>query len=286
MGSVKLKPAMQKVYTALTTMKFGASALDNINQDLMHLKEHEIIYHDHSRLHLHKHLQLVNVHFTYNGTETHALNAINLTIVANTTVGIMGSTGAGKSTFVDLILGLLQPDSGSVLVDNTHLNQNNIRQWQNSIGYVPQEIFLADDSVSNNIAFGVASEDIDANQVEKAARMAQIHDFILTLQHGYQTMIGERGVRLSGGQKQRLAIARALYHDPDLLILDEATSALDNYTEKEVMKAIDKMSGTRTIIMIAHRLTTLANCDKVILLDNGQISKIGQYEGLVKSVGL
>ena len=165
----------------------------------------------------------------------------------------------------------MHPNSGNILVDNNSLNVENIRQWQNSIGYVPQSIFLIDDSIASNIAFGVPKENIDMKQVEEVAKMAKVYDFVISLENGFDTEIGERGVRLSGGQRQRLGIARALYHNPELLVLDEATSALDNETEAEVMKAIDGMSGSKTIIMIAHRLSTVERCDMLIKIQNGKI---------------
>ena len=157
------------------------------------------------------------------------------------------------------------------MVDDKLLEINNTRQWQNSIGYVPQSIFLIDDSIASNIAFGVPKEEIDMKQVEKVAKMAKVYDFVATLEKSFETIIGERGVRLSGGQRQRIGIARALYHNPELLVLDEATSALDNETEAEVMKAIDGMTGSKTIIMIAHRLSTVERCDMLIKIQDGKI---------------
>ena len=230
-----------------------------------------IILNDNKRLVLKEKLVLKNVNFSYDNTTKLALDNININIKVNTTVGIIGTTGAGKSTLVDIILGLLQPDSGEIMVDDKLLEINNTRQWQNSIGYVPQSIFLIDDSIASNIAFGVPKEEIDMKQVEKVAKMAKVYDFVATLEKKFETIIGERGVRLSGGQRQRLGIARALYHNPELLVLDEATSALDNETEAEVMKAIDGMTGSKTIIMIAHRLSTVERCDMLIKIQDGKI---------------
>lgn len=275
LGALKLKPAVNNIYKALTMMKFGNSAIDNIINDLNKCEEHEInIKNDYQRLNLKDKLVLKNVFFAYSNTSKYALNNIDMKIKANTTVGIIGTTGAGKSTLVDVLLGLLYPTGGEIYIDNKKLDQNNMRQWQNSIGYVPQSIFLSDDTIASNIAFGIENDEIDMFKVEQVAKMAQVHEFVLKLENGYQTIIGERGVMLSGGQRQRLGIARALYHDPEILVLDEATSALDNQTEAEVMNAIDGMNGNKTIIMIAHRLSTVERCDKIIKLENGEIVEI------------
>ncbi|MGE3591184.1 MAG: ABC transporter ATP-binding protein, partial [Arcobacter sp.] len=271
LGSLKLKPAVNNIYKSIASMKFGASSVDNIINDLKDSEQNIEIKNDQQRLILKESLSLKDIVFSYQNTSTPALQNINIDIKANTTVGIIGTTGAGKSTLVDMILGLLQPTSGEIKVDTQQLNKDNIRQWQNSIGYVPQSIFLADDTIASNIAFGIEKDDIDMTQVEKVAKMAQVHEFVSKQDNGYDTIIGERGVRLSGGQRQRLGIARALYHNPELLVLDEATSALDNHTEAEVMKAIDNMSGSKTIIMIAHRLSTVERCDKIIKLENGVV---------------
>ena len=271
LGALKLKPAINQIYSSLADMKFGASAIDNIINDLKDLDQSVEIFNDQQRLSLKNALQLNGISFCYPNTSQYALDNISINIKANTTVGIIGTTGAGKSTLVDMILGLVYPTSGEIIIDDTKLDQNNIRQWQNNIGYVPQSIFLADDTIANNIAFGIEKDNIDMKQIEQVAKMAQVHEFVSKLDAGYSTIIGERGVRLSGGQRQRLGIARALYHNPEVLVLDEATSALDNTTEAEVMKAIDNMSGSKTIIMIAHRLSTVERCNQIIKLENGGI---------------
>lgn len=271
LGALKLKPAVNNIYSSLAVMKFGISSIENIIKDLIEPLEHANIENDNQRLILKNKLQLKDISFTYSNTVNPVLKNISLEIDANTTVGIIGTTGAGKSTLIDIILGLLQPTSGQIIVDAQKLDKSNVRQWQNVIGYVPQSIFLTDDTIANNIAFGVEKDDINLTQVYHVAQMAQIHDFISTLHNGYNTFVGERGIRLSGGQRQRLGIARALYHNPELLLLDEATSALDSSTEADVMKAIESMSGSKTIIIVAHRLTTIENCDYIIHLDNGRI---------------
>ncbi|MCG3674637.1 ABC transporter ATP-binding protein [Aliarcobacter butzleri] len=270
LGALKLKPAFSNIYSSISTMKFGNSSLDNILEDLQ--KEELIeIKPDVKTMFLKKSLELKNINFYYHNCSKPSLININFKIKANTTVGIIGKTGAGKSTLIDLMLGLLSPSSGEIKIDDTVLNNENIRMWQNSIGYVSQNIFLADDTIASNIAFGIEKNNIDFEQVKKVSEMAQIHDFIESLDDKYETLIGENGVRLSGGQRQRLGIARALYHNPNILFLDEATSALDNETEKEVMNAINKLNGQKTIVMIAHRLSTIENCDVVIKLKNGVI---------------
>lgn len=271
MGVLKLKPAVNIIYKSLATMKFGTAAIDNITEDLKDSDQTIEIKNNHKRLTMKEGFKLKKIAFSYPNTSTPVLKNINIDIKVNTTVGIIGTTGAGKSTLVDMILGLLQPTSGEIRVDSQQLNKDNIRQWQNNIGYVPQSIFLADDTIASNIAFGIEKGNIDMIQVEKVAKMAQVHEFVRKQEDSYNTIIGERGVRLSGGQRQRLGIARALYHNPELLVLDEATSALDNQTEAKVMKAIDNMSGSKTIIMIAHRLSTVERCDNIIKLESGKI---------------
>ncbi|WP_047549135.1 ABC transporter ATP-binding protein [Methylotenera sp. G11] len=270
MASMRLKPAMDRIYESLSKMSFGAAALDHILNDLScnkkRIKQFESESH---KISLKKEIQLSGIYFKYSGAHNDSLKDINLTIRAKSSLGVIGATGAGKSTLIDLILGLHVPDKGKIFIDGEPLTEKNTRSWQNSIGYVPQHIFLADDSILSNIAFGVSKDSIDFKASELAAQLAMLDEFILSLPKGYETHIGERGVRLSGGQRQRIGIARALYHNPDLLIFDEATSALDNETEAEVMKAINSISGKKTIIMIAHRLSTLDKCDQVIRLDSG-----------------
>jgi ABC-type multidrug transport system fused ATPase/permease subunit len=222
------------------------------------------------------------VHYSYPAAGRAALQGLSLSIPARSTVGIVGGTGAGKTTAVDLILGLLTPDAGRIMIDGNSLGPNNMRAWQNTIGYVPQQIFLADDSVSANIAFGVPRDARDYVAIERAAKLAELHDFVSSdLPEGYETTVGERGVRLSGGQRQRIGIARALYHDPSVLILDEATSALDNLTERAVMDAVANLAHAKTIIMIAHRLTTVRACDTIFLMENGKLAAQGTFDELV-----
>lgn len=195
-------------------------------------------------------------------------------------VGIVGTTGCGKTTLIDLILGLLKPDNGKVLIDGQVIDDTNIINWQKNIGYVPQNIFLSDSSIASNIAFGEKMENIDHNLVEIASKTANLHNFVINLPEKYNTIVGERGIKLSGGERQRIGIARALYQKPKVLIMDEATSALDNYTEGLVMDTIKNMSNDITKIIVAHRLNTVRDCDKIFVLNKGILVSQGKYEDL------
>lgn len=214
------------------------------------------------------HIELRNVSYIYPNAKTQSILDVCLSIKKGESVGLIGTSGAGKSTLVDLILGLLKPTSGAIYVDGIDINEG-MRSWQDQIGYVQQSIFLSDDTLKRNIAFGLKDDDIDDELVRQAIKAAQLERFLETLPTGVNTFVGERGIRLSGGQRQRIGIARALYHNPPVLVFDEATSALDNETEVEVMEAIKALKGTRTMIIIAHRLSTIEHCDKVYRLDNG-----------------
>ena len=286
----RLMPALQQVYVQLSKIRFAGAALDALHNDLNRLRPAESNCFDSKRLEpmeIQNCIQLKNVNFTYSGTETPALNEINLNIDARTTVGFVGSTGSGKTTMVDIILGLLRPDKGQLLVDNQSISPDNERNWQRAIGYVPQQIHLVDDTVAANIAFGIPTELINKTALERASRVANLHDFVVNdMSNGYETVVGERGVRLSGGQRQRIGIARALYHDPQVLILDEATSALDNLTEQAVMDALNNLGDCKTIIIIAHRLTTVRECDQIFVLERGKLMEHGSYEELIKNDGI
>ncbi len=217
-------------------------------------------------------ITLCDVCFTYPNAPTPALNHLSLAIQRGETVGFVGPSGSGKSTLVDAVLGLLTPSAGTILVGNSDI-QNNLRGWQNQIGYVPQSIYLTDDSLRRNVAFGLADDKIDNTAVARAIRSAQLEEFVCTLPEGLETVVGERGIRLSGGQRQRIGIARALYHDPSVLVLDEATSALDTATEQGVMEAITALHGTKTILIVAHRLSTVEHCDRLYRLECGAMTE-------------
>jgi ABC-type multidrug transport system fused ATPase/permease subunit len=279
---LKIFPSIQQIYHALTQIRFAAPTLAKLHEELVVTASQNNLQSLDTKLRLTDALTLDNVSFAYPTAGRAALHELSFCIKANTTVGIVGGTGAGKTTAVDLILGLLLPDSGQITVDGTPLSSGNLREWQKMIGYVPQQIFLSDDSVAANIAFGRSPQDRDMAAIEQASRLAALHDFVMCdLPKGYDTEVGERGVRLSGGQRQRIGIARALYHDPSVLILDEATSALDNLTERSVMDAVKNLAHAKTIIMIAHRLTTVRECDTIFLLENGKLVAQGTFDELV-----
>jgi ABC-type multidrug transport system fused ATPase/permease subunit len=280
---LKIFPSIQQIYHALTQMRFAAPILTKLHAEFLDGTPLSAIATPTKPLPLTRTLVLENMNFAYPAAGRAALEGLSLSIKANTTVGIVGGTGAGKTTAVDLILGLLTPDKGRIVVDDVPLGPDNMRAWQNAIGYVPQQIFLTDDTVAANIAFGLPPEARNMAAVERAARLAELHDFVTgDLPQGYDTEVGERGVRLSGGQRQRIGIARALYHNPSVLILDEATSALDNLTERAVMDAVTNLAHAKTIIMIAHRLTTVRACDTIFLMENGNLAAQGTFDELVE----
>jgi ABC-type multidrug transport system fused ATPase/permease subunit len=267
----RLLPALQQLYSQVTLLTTQRHSLDEVFDEFvasentfgMDAQSADEVFSSPGRLSWEQAITLDDLSFHYPGAEKPVLSRLSLCIKKNSSFGIVGTTGCGKSTLVDLILGLHVPNSGRILIDDTPLGLNNRRVWLGGIGYVPQEIFLVDDSIAANIAFGVPQKKYDLAALERAAASAQILDFILyELPHGWETVVGERGVRLSGGQRQRIGLARALYHQPDLLILDEATSALDNETEDAVMQAIAGLNGQITIIVIAHRLRTIEMCDE------------------------
>lgn len=284
----RLLPALQQVFASAVSIRFHYPALRTLHADLAGLEGHSEPKRDlNSRIPAHlplrDKLRLEGVSLLYEGAETPSLRDVTLEIPANKTIGIIGRTGSGKTTLVDVILGLFPPSAGRFLVDGIPLAGERVAAWQRSVGYVPQHIFLANASVAENIAFGLPSERIDFAAVRRAAALAQAEEFVLEMPAGYDTVIGERGVRLSGGQRQRLGLARALYHDPSVIVLDEATSALDGLTEEAVVTAIESLAGQRTVIVIAHRLRSVERCDMIILLDRGHVVAAGTFGGLVQS---
>jgi ATP-binding cassette, subfamily B, bacterial PglK len=283
-AGVRMFPAVQQVYAAFTQLRFGAYSLESLHADLSGFSNTKSGHQDLDPIRLRNRLELTDIRFCYPGTDVAALDGFDLVLSANTTVGLVGGSGAGKTTLVDVILGLLIPQHGEIKVDGLAITDENRRAWQRSIGYVPQHIFLTDDTITNNIAFGIPSDQIDLLAVVRASRIAKLDQFVeQQLPQGYDTLVGERGIRLSGGQRQRIGIARALYHDPDVLIFDEATSALDNLTEQSVMDAVHNLSGAKTIILIAHRLSTVKNCDEIIFLEGGKPIGRGTYGELVRT---
>ncbi|MFJ7436541.1 ABC transporter ATP-binding protein [Methylorubrum thiocyanatum] len=268
----RMLPAFQNIFTSVSQLRFHLPGVRLIVDALAGERQKQSRTAE--RLPFARDIRLEAVAFDYEpGRPT--LRGIDLTIPAHTTVGLVGRTGSGKSTLVGLILGILTPTRGRILIDGRPLEPDSLPAWQNRIGYVPQDVFLIDGSIAQNIALGIAPERLDRAAVERAARLAGAHDFIAALSQGYETGVGERGARLSGGQRQRIGIARALYHDPDVIVFDEATSALDGETEAAVMAALGALGGTRTIIMIAHRLTSLRHADMVHVVAEGRIVASG-----------
>ncbi|MBK0398736.1 ABC transporter ATP-binding protein/permease [Limibaculum sp. M0105] len=287
-AGIRLFPITQHIYRGVSKMRAAHAALDAIYHSLRSLPGVAVLPQRNSSgadvppMRIDDGIELRRVTFRYPGSDRDAIRDLTLSIRANTTVAFVGSTGSGKTTLVDIILGLLKPDSGQLLVDGAEVDADALQAWQKCIGYVPQHIFLTDDTVAGNIAFGVPAGRIDRGAVERAARVARLHDFVLKeLPGGYDTQIGENGIRLSGGQRQRIGIARALYHDPEMIVLDEATSALDNITERAVMEAVHNLTSSKTIILIAHRLSTVRECEKIFLINRGQLSAEGSFDELL-----
>tara|TARA_X000000950_G_scaffold266101_1_gene341219 strand:- start:24729 stop:26525 length:1797 start_codon:yes stop_codon:yes gene_type:complete len=276
----RLMPSMQQVYSSFTHLRYIGSSVDNLANEIKNLKEYNLD-HDKSILQLNKKITLNNIHYNYPDTSRSTIENINLSISAKSIIGFVGPSGSGKSTIIDIILGLLEPQKGTLEVDGKVITVDNLRSWQRSIGYVPQQIYLFDDTIAANIAFGVDQEDINLDWVEKACQLSNLKEFIMELPKKYNTIIGEGGIRLSGGQRQRIGIARALYHSPRVLVLDEATSALDNETEQAVMNAINKLGKDITVILIAHRLNTVEKCDVIFKLEKGRVVFQGSFKELL-----
>ncbi|MHB1286994.1 MAG: ABC transporter ATP-binding protein [Leptospirales bacterium] len=286
LSGYRMMPALQQLFTNLSYIRFNAPSLEKLSKDLEESIKHSSTSPVPSPIanpisFLSK-IEMEKIVFHYPNRPEAVLKGVNLSIKANTTVGIVGSTGSGKTTTLDILLGLLTPSSGKLLIDGIPINSENVRNWQASIGYVPQQIMLLDDTILRNIAFGIPDDQVDHDAVIKAAGLAHLHEFIQNdLPLRYNTIVGDRGVRLSGGQRQRIGIARALYHDPSILVLDEATSSLDNITENVIMEALHTLSHQKTIIMVAHRLSTVRECDTIFVMDQGQVSGQGTYEELL-----
>jgi len=282
----RLMPSIQSVFSNSAAIRFNSQGLDALYNDFSAYNKLEDApkKKDFKPMPFKKELEFKNVYFSYPGINKHLIKDLNIKIKANTSVAFVGSTGAGKTTFANIILGLLRPDKGQILIDGMELNDESIQSWQKNLGYIPQDIYLQDDTVKKNITFGIPEHMIDMDAVINAAKIANIHAFIENeLPDKYDTVVGERGIRLSGGQRQRIGIARAVYHNPSVLVLDEATSSLDSATEKDVFKAIENIAKTKTLIMIAHRLTTIQNCDVIYVMENGEIVGSGKYEALLES---
>lgn len=276
-AAYKLLPSVNGISAYMNSIIFSKASIDLVYHDIKEVEdlekekeqEHSLI----EKLDFQDKIEAKEVSFRYHGTEKDVLHNVNLLMPKGHSVALIGPSGGGKTTMADILLGLLKPEKGSVLVDGVDI-RNKLENWGKNIGYIPQVIYLTDDSIRKNVAFGIKDSDIDDEQVWKALEGAQLKEFVKGLPDGLDTEVGEHGDRISGGQRQRIGIARALYRNPEILVFDEATSALDNETEKEVMKAIEGLQGTKTMLMIAHRLTTIEHCDAVYKVEGGKVEKV------------
>jgi len=278
----RIIPSANRLLLLMSNIRHGTAAVNLVYKDFVsfsHLPLVPLVTSAEGSLTFVNCIALDQVSYTYDGTHTPVLQDVSFMIRKGESIGIVGPTGVGKSTLVDLILGLLQPSSGRITVDGRDIFQA-LRAWQRKVGYVPQSIFLTDDSLRRNIAFGLKDKDIDEQKLRAAIRLAQLEEFVATLPRDLDTMVGERGMRLSGGQRQRVGIARALYHEPEVLIFDEATSALDNQTERAVISAIETLRREKTLLIIAHRLSTVRACDRLVFLRDGRVASCGSFDEL------
>lgn len=286
LAGFKMLPALQNIYAGVSEIKGNLPAFLSIKDDL--IKSAKISNTDETPVNSHNDsnfkdtIELNNVVFTYPEKNGPVLNELSMKIERNRTIGIVGFSGAGKSTLIDLLLGLIVVSSGSIKIGNEILDKNNIKEWQKNVGFVPQQIFLSENSIAENIAFGVDAKEIDLLKLNNAIRLSKLDEFVDQLEDGMWTKVGERGVQLSGGQRQRIGIARALYNEASVLIFDEATSSLDGLTEKMIMESINSFQGNKTIILVAHRLKTIENCDEIFFLENGKIRSSGKYADLIQ----
>jgi ABC-type multidrug transport system fused ATPase/permease subunit len=270
-ASFRAIPSLNRVMGSIQSIKYGNAVIKLLYKEFIEIRTNKNSFiNSNDELLFNKNINFKNLSFSYPLSKKIVISNVNLSISKGETIGIVGASGSGKSTFIDLLLGLLKPTTGEICIDNLNINRN-LDTWQKFIGYVPQTIFLSDDTIIKNVAFGISDNEIDINKVKKALDLAQILDHFESLPEGLSTFVGERGIRISGGQRQRIGIARALYNNPLILVLDEATSSLDSKTELEVMKSINLLKGVKTIIIAAHRLSTLEKCDRIIEVKNGTI---------------
>lgn len=283
---MRLKPSIQKIISSANSLRFATPAISDLHNDLLltakALQDQDGESSREQVPILARGIVVEDVSYRYHTSNVPALENVNLDILAGEAVGICGPTGGGKSTLVDIISGLLEPTSGRVLVDGVDV-QRHVRSWHRQLGVVSQHVYLFDDTLRGNITLGIPHESVDDAAVQRAVRLAQLDDFVTTLPDGLETQLGEHGMRLSGGQRQRVAIARSLYRDPPVLILDEGTSALDNETERELIGSLEQLRGTRTIILVAHRLSSIQRCDRVVFVRNGRVSGVGTYDELLET---
>lgn len=281
-AAFRLMPSVTRVLGAVQSLRYGLPVINTLHEELQLDAPEPAAQNNNSVPAIQTDIRLSNISYTYPAAPAPALNGLSVTIQKGESVGFIGPSGAGKSTLVDVILGLLTPSAGQVAVDGQDIQQN-LRAWQDQIGYVPQSIYLTDDTLRRNVAFGLSNEQIDDAAVTRAIKAAQLEDFVASLPDGLGTLVGERGIRLSGGQRQRIGIARALYHDPAVLVLDEATSALDTATERGVMQAVMALQGSKTILIVAHRLSTVEKCNRLYRLEQGRVVEEGS-PGLMLSL--
>ena len=285
-AAFRLMPSVTRIIASIQSLRYSGTVLDSLykefsNIEMVNMNISKNNSHSSNFRKLLTEININNVTFKYENTDKPSLFNVSLKIPIGKSIGLIGTSGSGKSTLVDILLGLLKPDSGKVMVDGQNINMNT-RSWQNQVGYVPQSIYLIDSSLRNNIAYGVEENSIDDRMIQRVIRAAHLSDFVKSLPEGINTLVGERGVRLSGGQKQRIGIARALYSDPDIIVLDEASSSLDTNTERQIMHTVEELQHQKTIIIVAHRLTTLEKCDWIYRLENGEIVEEGEPSSMLK----
>lgn len=278
-AGLRLQPSVQRIVTGLNNIKYSTAPVADMFFDLREMETRATKPTTEGRVSFQRDLVLDGVSFRYDGADHDVLTSVSIRVHPGQQVGICGSTGGGKTTLVDIITGLLRPTAGRVLVDGQDICSN-VREWQRIVGVVPQTVFLLDDTVRRNIAFGIRDRDVDTQAMREAVSLAQLDDFVAPLTEGLDTVVGERGTRISGGERQRIAIARALYHRPKLLVLDEGTSALDNATEGSLMRCLDRLRGECTVILVAHRLSTVRDADQIIFLEDGAVAGIDTFENL------
>ncbi|HMN89756.1 MAG TPA: ABC transporter ATP-binding protein [Saprospiraceae bacterium] len=284
-AAVRLRQSTSQIVNGLSQLQYGIVAIPHVTDDIQFI-ESSAYFRQRSKnraqaLPFEHTIEIENITFAYPESDTNVIEGLSAIIKKGESVAFVGPTGSGKSTIINILLGLLEPQSGTIKIDGQP-TQENLTGWLRHVGYIPQTIFLLDDSIRNNIAIGIEPTHIDDDKVWKAAKAAQLDEFIRTLPQGLDTIVGERGIRLSGGQRQRVGLARALYHEPEVLVMDEATSSLDNHTESLVMQALNSIKEGRTFIMIAHRLSTVEQCDRLYFLKQGKVAAVGTFNELVE----
>ena len=283
-ASVRMMPAIQQITQAVTTLRYSTPSINPIYNDINSIKAHKEtrkVVNSERIISLKRCVRIEDVKYKYPDSVSNAIDGVTVNIQKGTALGIVGESGAGKTTMVDLLLGVIKPDKGKISIDENNMWQD-IRGWQSIVGYIPQKVYIIDDSIMSNVAFGVAEDEIDQHRVLSVLRSAKLDEHVRKLPGGINTVIGERGDKLSGGQIQRIGIARALYSDPEVIVMDEATSSLDSITERSITDTINNIKGIKTFIIIAHRLTTVKQCDNIIYMNNGKVVDSGTYDELIE----